>query len=128
MFERFIIVPGSLRNAVRNDVGGFEFQVRIAYYRGLGLSMVEDIEVAIDGSRIDSATILFKVADGEFSLSEMEQNQTARWELNETATIFVPHQGGLAPGLHELSVLEVLRISYMPALARRGDAKMLTIA
>ena len=46
VYERFLICEDSLRNVSRSgDVVGFEFDVRIGYYRGVRLCLVEEIEV-----------------------------------------------------------------------------------
>ena len=44
MMDHKMIVAGSLK-AVE---GGFALEARLPYYRGLGLSMVEDIAVTVD--------------------------------------------------------------------------------
>ena len=45
MFDRYILVEDSLRNTD----GGFAVDIRMPYYRGLGLSMVEDVTLTVDG-------------------------------------------------------------------------------
>ena len=50
MFDKYIIDPASVQNVGPADAPtGFSFVSKLGYYRGLGLSMVEDLEVAIDG-------------------------------------------------------------------------------
>ncbi len=46
MMDHKMIVAGSLK-AVE---GGFALEARLPYYRGLGLSMVEDVAVTVDGT------------------------------------------------------------------------------
>ena len=48
MMDNKMIVEGSLSNVD----GGFAFLGRLPYYRGLGLSMIEDIQNTIDGEVI----------------------------------------------------------------------------
>jgi len=45
VLDRYMIIEDSLR---RTD-GGFEFDIRIPYYRGIALSMIEAFEVTVDG-------------------------------------------------------------------------------
>ena len=48
MMDHKMIVAGSLK-AVE---GGFALEARLPYYRGLGLSMVEDVSVTVDGTTV----------------------------------------------------------------------------
>ena len=42
MFDKYLIVDGSLRNVGPSDApSGFAFEAKLGYYRGLGLSMVD---------------------------------------------------------------------------------------
>ena len=53
MFDRYMILEDTVRNVRRDgEVVGFEFGARIAYYRGLGLSMVEGLNVTVDGETV----------------------------------------------------------------------------
>lgn len=129
MFERYIIAPDSLRNVEENGaVTGFAFDVRIAYYRGLALSMVEGFEVSVDGQSFDPTSMALRVGSETFTFAEMETEVEARWEFNQTATLIIHHAGGLKPGKHTINVTEILRVSYMPEPARRIDSKTLEVA
>ena len=49
-------------NVVENgETTGFAFLGRLPYYRGLGLSMVEDILVIVDGEKIELENVRFSV-------------------------------------------------------------------
>ena len=48
MFEKYMIVP----ETAKNTENGFQFGARLPYYRGISLSMVEEIVVTIDGETI----------------------------------------------------------------------------
>jgi hypothetical protein len=129
MFEKYIICPDSLRNTTTDcAVDGFAFDVRLAYYRGLVLSMVEGFEVTVDGHQLDAANLRLGVAGERFSFAELASEAEARWEFTEAATIFAHQLGGLKHGAHEIAVVEILRISYMPQPARRADCKTLQVA
>ena len=53
MFDKYMICEETVRNVRRgNETVGFEFGARLPYYRGLGLSMIEDVAVTIDGEKI----------------------------------------------------------------------------
>lgn len=129
MFDKYLIVDGSLRNVGPADApNGFAFEARLGYYRGLGLSMVEALDVTVDGEAIPREAIRFDEGNGPLSLDEMETAFDRRWPFDASATITVERSGGLAPGEHKLEFLQRLRVSYMPFPSINSDAKTLTVA
>jgi len=129
MFDKYLIVDGSLRNVGPTDApSGFAFEAKLGYYRGLGLSMVEELDVTIDGEAVPREAVRFDEGNGPLSLDEMETAFDRRWPFGAPATITVEREGGLAPGEHSLEFTQQLRISYMPFPSINSDAKSLTIA
>ena len=124
MFDRYMIVEDAVRNVRRDGKAvGFEFGARIAYYRGLGLSMVEGLDVTVDGEKVPRENVRFAVGGKTFTLDKMETEYEARWEFGEVATVTVLKDGGLAPGEHRLELVENLRVAYMPFPLQGRDAK-----
>ncbi|OJU10144.1 MAG: hypothetical protein BGN86_06115 [Caulobacterales bacterium 68-7] len=129
MFDKYLIVEGSLRNTGPADAPeGFAFDARLGYYRGLGLSMIENLAVAVDGEAVDSQAIRFDEGSGALSLSAMETAFDRRWEFGAVATISVARPGGLPVGPHAVTLNERLRISYLPFPLMAKDDKTLTVA
>jgi sugar phosphate isomerase/epimerase len=93
---------------------GFQLLVKTAYYRGVPLSLVEGIEVKVDGESFDRSKIQFKLGERDYGLDEMESIGNVHWPWLEPATVLVHHPGGLKPGVHDVEVAVKLRISYMP--------------
>jgi hypothetical protein len=124
MFDKYLI----LEDSVRSDPEGFSFGIRLGYYRGLGLSMVEDLAVTVDGDKIEAAAIHFDEGKGAISLADMETAYDRRWEFGAVATLKVIKPGGLSPGAHKLELTERLRISYLPFPLVASDAKVVEIA
>lgn len=115
MFDRYIIDPATVRNTGPTDAPtGFAFESKLGYYRGLTLSMVEELTVAIDGEPLPRAAITFDEGNGPLSLDEMETAYDRRWAFGAPATIGVSRPGGFPEGEHKLSLQQKLRISYMP--------------
>lgn len=128
MFDKYLIVDGSLRNVGPADApSGFAFDAKLGYYRGLGLSMVEALDVTVDGEQVPREAIRFDEGNGPLSLDEMETAFDRRWPFGASATIIVEHDGGLASGEHRLELSQRLRISYMPFPSINTDAKTLVI-
>ena len=129
MFDRYMIVEDTVRNVHRDGKAvGFEFGARIAYYRGLGLSMVEGLEVTLDGEKVPPENLRFAVGNQTFTLDKMETEYEARWEFGDVATVTVLRDGGLAPGEHRLEFVEHLRVAYMPFPLQGRDAKTVSAA
>lgn len=124
MFEKYLIVDDSLRNID----GGFAFEARLGYYRGLGLSMVEDLAVTIDESEVPRNAVRFDEGKGSLTLDEMETAFDRRWGFGEVATIHVDWPSHLSAGPHRLALIERLRISYMPFPSIRRDEKVLSVS
>lgn len=130
MFDKYIIGPDTLRNIAHDaQTTGFAFDAKLAYYRGLGLSMVEDIVVTVDGTPIPRDAIRFHDQErGALTLDELETCYDGRWEFGTYATIEVAQPGGLSSGEHTIEIVEKLRVSYLPFLLHGADSKTLSVA
>jgi len=128
MFDRYLIGESGFRNVVEGGkTFGFQLEVRIAYYRGLGLSMLEGFEVTVDGKQFPREENLFTVRGRTFTQKQMETEYDERWEMGEFATVTIPLPGGLRSGKHDVSIVEYLRVSYVPFITTGRDKKTLTL-
>jgi hypothetical protein len=129
MFDQYIICENSLRAASEQGrTIGYRLDVRLPYYRGLGLSMVEDVAIVTDGAAVPRENIRLELRGQSWTLDALEQELDQRWNFGEVASLLVLHDGGLAPGTHEVEVSERLRISYLPFTPTTRGAKSLTMA
>ena len=129
MYDHHVIVPGTLRNVTEDgQVTGFELGLRLPYYRGQWLSIVEDIAVTADGVKAPREAVRFALRGRTWTLDEMEAATDQRWEFGEVATVRVLQPGGLAAGEHALTVAEQLRISYLPWVPTTSCTLRLTLA
>lgn len=130
MFDEMIIREGSVRNVVDADgaVTGFSFATHIPYYRGLGLSMIEVPEVAVDGVAVSEEDLRFTYNSVTRTFAELADVSDVRWELRTFATITVLRDGGLAAGEHEIFVNLRLRVSYLPVLSENRFTRTVTVA
>ncbi len=128
MFDKYMICETGFQNHQSGgQVTGFEFGVRLPYYRGLGLTMVENFEVSIDDKAIPREQLRFKLRNRSYTLVEMETAENEVWEMGEIAQLQVLQPGGLPPGRHKIDLAETLRISYMPFPITGRDSKTLAI-
>jgi hypothetical protein len=78
------------------------------------LSLVEGFDASVDGFTLPREKSLFPVRGKTFNFEQMESEYNERRGMGEFATLTVPRKGGLVPGAHDVSVVEFLRVSYMP--------------
>ncbi len=129
MLDHYMICTDGFKSIWDNGQKvGFEMGARLPYYRGLGLSMVEDIAVTVDGEAVPRENIAFSVRGKSWTLQEMETEFEERWEMGEVATLKVRRAGGLTPGKHKIELAERLRISYLPFTPVTKDTKELTLS
>ncbi|MGL5435446.1 MAG: C-glycoside deglycosidase beta subunit domain-containing protein [Lachnospiraceae bacterium] len=116
MFDNNVFIEGSCKNVTENnEVKGFEVQTHITYYRGVPLSMVNEVRVRVDGQAVPAEQIRCSVDQNDwFSLSEMETVTTYKWEYGEPLYIRVLNGSGLAKGKHEVELAVVTRTAYIP--------------
>lgn len=129
MFDQHMICLDTVKNVVDGgQTTGFSFLARLPYYRGLGLSMVEDIAVSVDGEAVAPDAIRFSVRGKSWTLAEMETEYSDRWNFGEKACITVLKPGGLAAGQHRLVLSERLRVSYLPFVPTTTHEAMVEVA
>jgi len=116
MFDNYVLLDKGFKNVKKDGkVIGYELQTFISYYRGIPISMINTFEVEMDGEKVPREKIKFS-PDGEnfFTLDEMTTVTFYKWEYGTPGYIFVEQDGGLKPGKHKVSLMESIRISYIP--------------
>ncbi|KHK97437.1 hypothetical protein LK09_11765 [Microbacterium mangrovi] len=116
MLEEQLIQAAGFRN-VGDDAGaptGFQLRIRSPYYRGLWGSLIDKPTVTVDGEVFDGAGIRWTLPTGDYSFAELQASVDARWPMDAPAVLTVPRAGGLAPGIHDVTLELRLRMSYIP--------------
>lgn len=117
MFDNNVFIVGSCKNTSENGaVTGYELQTHITYYRGIPLSMVNDISVTTDGETVPRTDLRCSVDGGEywFTLDEMRTVTGHKWEYGEPMIVRVRKDNGLATGKHQVELTVVVRTAYIP--------------
>lgn len=117
MFDNNVFIEDSCHNViVENKTIGYELQTYITYYRGIPLSMVNNIRVTTDGVEVPREDIRCTVDGGEywFTLDEMKTVVEHKWEFGEPMTVRVLKDGGLSRGSHEIDLNVIVRTAYIP--------------
>lgn len=129
MMDNKMICTDVFENVVENgETVGFAFLGRLPYYRGLGLSMVEDIAVTVDGEAQPREAVRFSVRGKTYTLDEMETVYDDRWNFGEKARITVLKAGGLAAGAHKIEFAVRMRVSYLPFVPTTKGTATLELA
>ena len=116
MFEEPIIQSRGFHNVGEpGSRTGFQVCIRTPYYRGTWLSLIEGADVTVDGERHPRSEVTWTVDGETYTVSALAAASDRRWPYEEPALLTVPRPGGLAPGVHELEVDVIYRMSYIPA-------------
>lgn len=128
MFEKYMIVETDVQHVVENgNVTGLQFGVRLPYYRGIYLSLLDDMSVTLDGHDIPRDDLRLTVHGNTYALTDLETEADDRWNMGEVAHISIPTQTALTPGEHQLALMVNLRIAYMPFPTIRKSEKTITV-
>jgi hypothetical protein len=127
VFDKYIVCEDTLKTTDETRTRG-SVEVRMPYYRGLGLSMVEGVDLMIDGDPIPVGATSFTVHGNTYPMVDLPAVLDDRWEMGEPARIDFDVAQPLEPGEHVVSAAVRLRISYMPVPGGGRDTKTLTLA
>jgi len=115
MLEEQLIQASGFRNVGPDDAPtGFQLRVRSPYYRGLWGSLIEKPTVTVDGEEFAGDDIRWTLPTGDYSFAELQTSLDARWPMDAPAVLTVPKPGGLARGIHDVTLELRLRMSYIP--------------
>lgn len=112
---QYNILQGGFKNTPgKEGPSGFQLKVKSSYYRGVPLSLIEGVEVTVDGESFERKQTRFRVGGKTYTMDQLEKVGDRHWPWLEPATVFVAKPGGLKLGTHDVEVTVKLRISYMP--------------
>lgn len=113
--EREVIQSVGFRNTVENgEVTGFQFKIRLPYYRGIFLSQIRPGTLFVDGETFTKDQITWNFGGEEYTVDEMAVDFKTHWTPTVTAVLKVKKPGGLAQGYHDLKYGFCFTSSYMP--------------
>jgi hypothetical protein len=126
VFDKYIVCEENFRALDDGRTGGV-VEVRMPYYRGLTLSMVEAVDLVLDGTPVPPSRTTFTVHGTTYTFAELPTVTGDRWEMGERARLAFETDEPLSPGEHEVAIAVRLRISYMPVPGGGRDAKRLAL-
>lgn len=110
-----VIVSNSLKNYKINGRNmGYQFDIRLSYYRGHFLTVIDEFGVKVDDVEVPTERIKFCINQKQFSPTEFKNCYTEFWQVLEPATIRIFLPEGLPEGKHKIDVTLMFRSPYMP--------------
>ena len=115
MLEKEWIQSRRFKNTVVDqEVIGFQFDIRLMYYRGLWLSQLRPIHIKVDGEAVRLEDISWEINGKLYKQDELKEIGDIQWNVLEPASIHVNVLGGLTTGYHDIEVDYRFSSSYMP--------------
>ncbi|MEI3279836.1 MAG: DUF6379 domain-containing protein [Eubacterium ramulus] len=100
-----VVCDDSLKHLyVNGKKAGCQFDVRLSYYRGHFLSVIDRLEVEIDGEKISQEAISFCLRDEEYGIAQLHDLVSVSG-IVEPATIKVLKKGGFTAGEHDINFI-----------------------
>src|SRR3954465_887785 len=102
MFDQYIVCEENFRTRDDGRAGGV-VEVRMPYYRGLTLSMVEAVDLVLDGTPIPPARTTCTSRATACPFAQLPQTTDDRWERGERAQLAFEPAEPLSPGEHDVA-------------------------
>lgn len=110
-----VIVDDSLKSIYNNGKKiGYQFDVRLSYYRGHFLCVIDELGVSLDGVEVPTDNIKFCLNDREFGVAQLHDLTAEWWDILKPATIKVFQPGGISEGEHDVDFKMFFHSPYMP--------------
>lgn len=115
MLERSHIQSTGFRNIGPEGARtGFEVRIRQANYRSSRLSLIEGVDITVDGILYPAQANLFRLGDTTYTLDRLDQAISTRLYVGDYFTVIVPRPGGLERGVHLVGSAIRYRHPYFP--------------
>jgi len=105
-------------NGLTATAHGFDIDVRLPWYRSLPLSVVDVVDVIIDGEKIDPAAVRFELEGQVLKLDQLRPLTDRVWYVLDSALLRVEHAPLTKGSEHEVTVSICVRPPYIDGLAR----------
>jgi len=115
MFNKYMILTREFRNVSEGGQPmGFQVKIRIPYYRGVRLSLIDTVQLTVDGEEFPVNDMTFTTGGRTYTFQELGKVTDTEWFFGDPATLTVKKPGGLATGMHTVQLGIVIRKSYIP--------------
>lgn len=115
MLERSHIQSTGFRNVGPEGARtGFEVRIRQANYRSSRLSLIEGVDITVDGVVYPAEGNLFRLGGKTYTREELNEATQTRLYVGDYFTVVVPKEGGLTRGDHLVGSAIRYRHPYFP--------------
>ncbi len=115
--EKQVIQSVGFRNITENGkITGFQFRIRLPYYRGIFLSQIMPGTLYVDGETFTKDQITWCLNGEEYSNEQMSTDFKTHWNPLTCMVLKVRKEGGLKQGYHDLKYGFCFTSSYMPPI------------
>lgn len=115
MLERSHIQSTGFRNVGPEGARtGFEVRIRQANYRSSRLSLIEGVDITVDGVVYPAEGNLFRLGGKTYTREELNEATQTRLYVGDYFTVVVPKEGGLTRGAHLVGSAIRYRHPYFP--------------
>lgn len=113
--EREVIQSVGFRNIKKDgDIIGFQFKIRLPYYRGIFLSQIRPGTLFVDGEKFEKEDIIWNIHGEDYTYEEMKSNFQTHCDVTTPEVLKVKKSGGLSQRFHDLKYGFCFTSSYMP--------------
>jgi len=128
MYDNSMIVGEEFKNVTQGDqVTGFQIGIRIPYYRGVVLSLLDETRLTVDGELIPNEQIALTISGKTLHLTDLENDPVTKWEFGDVGILTVNLPDGLPAGKHKLELYQHVRTPYIPGGVAGEDVKVLNL-
>ena len=91
LFEKYIICEDGFGNLYdeKGECTGFQLKVRLPYYRGVRLSLIDDLRITVDGKTYPRSSITVTLGVDTFTLDQMLTMWNYYWKFGQIGTVTV---------------------------------------
>lgn len=104
-----VIADGSLRATP----DGFQFGLRLPWYRALPLACVEGLDVTLDGETASPEDLRIELDETTYRLDDLRDLYDRAWYVTDAAQVSVTRPKLAFRNQHELDVTLAVRIPYI---------------
>ncbi len=110
-----ILRDGTLKNYYElGEPAGYQVDVRLAYYRGQYLSVIDELALEVDGEKVEEQDLRLCLNGKEFAPWELKEAYREFWGIKTPGVIKVRKPGGLTSGEHQVKLTLMFRCPYLP--------------
>ena len=95
------------------NIVGFQVPFRTSYYRGVWLPQIQSLfTITVDGEVFPAEHIQFSFGGNTYEQKDFQSLSEVYWNKYEVAYLIVRKPGGLAPGVHDVSLTYGYTVCY----------------